>query len=481
MSDDDKFGKGFLDELESMSGGTEKKAKKGNSVDEVENLLKTTLSEVGIDAEKLRASVKALEAEKKKDKEEMNKLDDLLEPIQHPPKDTAHKVLHDTTPRVLHETAHKPAFDTHAAPPHESSHDVLRQTSRGLERDTVHEPAHPPLHETQKENKDILFGRGHEKAEIFEKPKPSEKDIFPPMPDKKGAARPAPIQRERLETPVKKTDGALFDSYAPSETPKKKFPMAAVIIAAVVVIGGASAALLMSKGKPAAAPETKPLAVSAANPAVSQPVEVAENNNVTSTPAEKPAETKPAPVTTPATKTPANKPAAAKIPAAEVITQTGQAEASQGAPTEPIQPLVPVQTPRVQDVKLAAQTNAADSAPASKPAAQPAAEAPKKAKLGDLIPLDQVDTQPSVLQRAEAIYPPLGRRFGIEGTVTVNALVSETGDVIRTNVLRKIQGGGTYGFEKASEDAVKKWKFKPAVKDGVNVKTWMPVGVVFKK
>ncbi len=480
MSDDDKFGKGFLDELESMSGGTEKKAKKGNSVDEVENLLKTTLSEVGIDAEKLRASVKALEAEKQKDKEQMDKLDDLLEPIQHPPKDTAHKVLQDTAHKVLHETAHKPVFDTHAAPLHESSHDVLRQTSRGLERDTVHEPAHPPLHETQKENKDILFGRSHEKAEIFEKPKPSEKDIFPPMPDKKGAARPAPIQRERLETPAKKADGALFDSYTPAETPKKKFPMAAVIIAAVVVIGGASAALLLSKGKPAAGPETKPLAANTANTAVTQPLEEAANDPA-ATPAEKPAETKPAPVTTPAPKTQANKPPAAKIPAAEVITQTGQAEASQGAPMEPIQPLVPVQTPRVQDVKLAAQTNAADNAPAAKPAAQPAAEAPKKAKLGDLIPLDQVDTQPSVLQRVEAIYPPLGRRFGIEGTVTVNALVSETGDVIRTNVLRKIQGGGTYGFEKASEDAVKKWKFKPAVKDGVNVKTWMPVGVVFRK
>ncbi len=472
MSDDEKFGKGFLDELESMSGSTEKKAKKGNSVDEVENLLKTTLSEVGIDAEKLRASVKAIEAEKKKDREEMDKLDSLLEPIQRPPHETAHK--------VLHETAHKPAaFDTHAAAPlHDSAHDVLRQTSRGLERDAVHEPARPPLHETQKENKDILFGRSHEKAEIFEKPKPSEKDIFPPMPDKKGAARPAPaLQRERLETPAKKTDGALFDSYAAAETPKKKFPIAAVIVAAVVVIGGASAALLLSKGKPAATPETKPLAM---NTAAAQPINTAEVDP-NATPIEKPVETKPAPVTAPAPKTQANKPPAAKPPATEVITQTGQAEASQGAPAEPFQPLVPVQNPRVQDVKLAAQTNAADNAPAAKPAAQPAAEAPKKAKLGDLIPLDQVDTQPSVLQRAEAIYPPLGRRFGIEGTVTINALVSETGDVIRTNVLRKIQGGGTYGFEKASEDAVKKWKFKPAVKDGVNVKTWLPVGVVFRK
>jgi TonB family protein len=100
--------------------------------------------------------------------------------------------------------------------------------------------------------------------------------------------------------------------------------------------------------------------------------------------------------------------------------------------------------------------------------------------LGDLVPLDQVDTQPVVLQRTEAIYPPLGVRFGIEGTVIVNALVSETGSVIRTSILRKIKATANYGFEQASEDAVKNWKFKPAVKDGVSVKTWMPVGVVFK-
>jgi protein TonB len=475
MSDDDKLGKGFLDELESMSGSTEKKPKKGNSADEVENLLKTTLSEVGIDAERLRASVKAQEAEKKKDREEMDKLDVLLEPIQHPPQDTAHK--------VLRETSSKPPVETHAAPLRESAHDVLRQTSRGLDRDTVREPARPPLHETQKENKDILFGRTHEKAEIFEKPKPSEKDIFPPMPDKKPAAGRVvpPLQRDRLETAPKKADGALFDSYAAAEAPKKKFPIAAVIVAAVVVIGGASAALLLSKsGKSDVPAETKTMAM---NTAAAQPLETVDNP-LNQAPAEKPADMKPAPTATPAQKPGANpaKPAANRAPAAEVITQTGQAPENQGVPAEPIQPLVPVQTPRVQDVKLAPQPSAADNAPAAKPAAsQTAAPAPKKAKLGDLVPLEQVDVQPAVLQRTEAIYPPLGRRFGIEGTVIVNALVSETGDVIRTTVLRKIQGGGTYGFEQNSEDAVKRWKFKPAVKDGVNVKTWMPVGIVFKK
>jgi TonB family protein len=71
--------------------------------------------------------------------------------------------------------------------------------------------------------------------------------------------------------------------------------------------------------------------------------------------------------------------------------------------------------------------------------------------------------------------------MGIEGTVVVNALISETGDVIRTSILRKSSQGTAYGLETASEACVRQWKFKPAVKDGVNVKTWKAVALQFKK
>ena len=36
------------------------------------------------------------------------------------------------------------------------------------------------------------------------------------------------------------------------------------------------------------------------------------------------------------------------------------------------------------------------------------------------------------------------------------------------------------GLEKAAADAVRKWKFQPAKKDGVNVKVWKPVVITFK-
>jgi len=35
-------------------------------------------------------------------------------------------------------------------------------------------------------------------------------------------------------------------------------------------------------------------------------------------------------------------------------------------------------------------------------------------------------------------------------------------------------------FEKAAENAVKKWKFYPAQKDGVNVKVWKLISITFK-
>jgi TonB family protein len=60
-----------------------------------------------------------------------------------------------------------------------------------------------------------------------------------------------------------------------------------------------------------------------------------------------------------------------------------------------------------------------------------------------------------------AIYPPAAKEQKIQGQIVGTILVSETGDV-----------AGVYGFKgdpllvEAAEDAAKKWKFKPVMKDG---------------
>ena len=60
----------------------------------------------------------------------------------------------------------------------------------------------------------------------------------------------------------------------------------------------------------------------------------------------------------------------------------------------------------------------------------------------------------------------------------INVLISETGDVIQTAVI----GGdkGSLGFDKAAENAIRKWKFSPAEKGGVPVRVWKPVTIGFK-
>lgn len=106
-------------------------------------------------------------------------------------------------------------------------------------------------------------------------------------------------------------------------------------------------------------------------------------------------------------------------------------------------------------------------------------EAPAvKLKAGDLVPLEDVDIQPRMLKAAEPIYPPAALSMRKEGSVTVNALVSETGDVIQTVVVRGIKSA--LGFDKSAEAAVRKWKFSPAEKGGVKVRVWKPITVTFK-
>jgi TonB family protein len=101
-----------------------------------------------------------------------------------------------------------------------------------------------------------------------------------------------------------------------------------------------------------------------------------------------------------------------------------------------------------------------------------------KLKAGDLVPLGDVDVPPQVLKTAEPIYPPAALSMRMEGSVTVNALVSETGDVIQTVVVRGIKGA--LGLDKSAEAAVRRWKFSPAEKGGVKVRVWRLITVTFR-
>jgi TonB family protein len=129
--------------------------------------------------------------------------------------------------------------------------------------------------------------------------------------------------------------------------------------------------------------------------------------------------------------------------------------------------------PQVQSAGGETGTAEASGSAAEAPAAVPAA-----VKEGDLVDLSAVDEQPKVLKSPDPVYPPTAQRLGVEGSITVNALIDEKGNVIDTGILKGMKDDK--GLGKAAETAVSKWKFQPARKGGVNVKVWKAFVIVFK-
>jgi protein TonB len=147
----------------------------------------------------------------------------------------------------------------------------------------------------------------------------------------------------------------------------------------------------------------------------------------------------------------------------------------------------PAQKPAPKDeAGTAGETDpgtAAANPPAAKPENEPAPQsinnAPAKASVGDIVSIKQVDTEPELISQELPRYPGAAKGRGISGTVLLNALISENGDVLQTVVIRKMNS--PYGFNEAAERAVKQWKFRPAWKDGVRVKVWKVVPIEFKE
>jgi protein TonB len=91
------------------------------------------------------------------------------------------------------------------------------------------------------------------------------------------------------------------------------------------------------------------------------------------------------------------------------------------------------------------------------------------------LPIYQVDSAPSVLSEVKVPYPEEARRAGIEGTVTLSITVDNTGAVVNVKVLT----GPGYGLNEAARDAIRRFKFKPASKNGESVSTEMKYSYTF--
>lgn len=90
-------------------------------------------------------------------------------------------------------------------------------------------------------------------------------------------------------------------------------------------------------------------------------------------------------------------------------------------------------------------------------------------------PGDSVTLEP--IKTVKADYPYQARERAMQGQVWVKIRVSETGDVENTEVI-----SGDPILAKAAVAAVKRWKFKPFIKDGkpVKVSTKVPFNFAFR-
>ena len=77
-------------------------------------------------------------------------------------------------------------------------------------------------------------------------------------------------------------------------------------------------------------------------------------------------------------------------------------------------------------------------------------------------------------KKTEPVYPPLAKAAKISGTVVLEATISKTGII---SDLRVISGPAL--LQQASLDAVKTWRYRPYLLNGVPMETKTAINVVF--
>ncbi len=315
--------------------------------------------------------------------------------------------------------------------------------------------------------------------------KPAEKAEKKPAPAPE-PVRPEPVQfkeKAREAEAIASTD--IFQGIGETKD-KKGFPMFAAVglgVAALAVVG-----FLFLRPKHATAPVGQSL----------KAPQTVTQTNVPSQPVEEvpPPVVKPAPVkqkAQPQTKAadpgveailPASSPSAAPPlignpsgPGTANGPTAGGSNTIQAdqppAKTEETAPPVKTEAEPPQGTTTAAGTvsDPGTSAPVATPIVPPVNE-------GELVELSAVTEAPKIVKSVEPVYPQAAQRLGVGGSITVNALIDEKGNVIDTAILKGIQDDK--GLGRAAENAVKKWKFQPARKNGVAVKVWKSFIIAFK-
>ncbi len=97
-------------------------------------------------------------------------------------------------------------------------------------------------------------------------------------------------------------------------------------------------------------------------------------------------------------------------------------------------------------------------------------------KLDDIFSLTEIDQKPRAIFQAAPIFPSTMRGKKVEGVVTLIFVVDPSGKV--TNP--RVEKSSHPAFDKPALDAIKQWKFEPAVKGGERVNCKMRQSIRFQ-
>lgn len=133
-----------------------------------------------------------------------------------------------------------------------------------------------------------------------------------------------------------------------------------------------------------------------------------------------------------------------------------------------------VRLPSLSDLKL---KGGADASRLSRSAKPPLPAMPQHGPPRTRFNSDEVDQQPRGVATMQPVYPYRAKRLNIEGAVRVRFLVNRSGNTDLISILNSQPSGE---FDKSVKTTVKRWRFKPAIKDGKPVETWVETTIEFR-
>lgn len=98
-------------------------------------------------------------------------------------------------------------------------------------------------------------------------------------------------------------------------------------------------------------------------------------------------------------------------------------------------------------------------------------------KIASAFTLAEIDQKPRVIYQATPLYPSEMRGKKVEGLVTIICIVEATGKVGNM----RVESSSNPAFEKPALDAVKQWKFEPALRGGQRVDYGMRLHLRFQQ